>query len=178
MKISWLKHVKFHKNGAKILLKQQHINFQFHPGVQALWTPFSPSSFLCEELLRSNQPLCNPLWLTGLKAPTVSSLDQTIQSIIQKLVKFTPNGQGCVFQTLSFNLCDGEYMKNICFSTAPEKGKSKGTGKLSIDHLFPKALDGFVFILSREGDIVYVSESVAKYLGIQQVNCHCGLQYL
>ena len=54
--------------------------------------------------------------------------------------------------------------------TEPEKGKSKATAKLSVDHLFPKALDGFVFILSREGDIVYVSESVAKYLGIQQVN--------
>ena len=54
--------------------------------------------------------------------------------------------------------------------TEPEKGKSKATVKLPVDHLFPKALDGFVFILSREGDIVYVSESVAKYLGIQQVN--------
>ena len=41
--------------------------------------------------------------------------------------------------------------------------------KQNVDHLFPKSLDGFVFILSREGDIVYINESVSKYLGIQQV---------
>ncbi|XP_076441609.1 hypoxia-inducible factor 1-alpha-like [Babylonia areolata] len=52
---------------------------------------------------------------------------------------------------------------------ASEKEKSKGDGKGRADQLFPKALDGFVFILSNEGDIVYVNESVVKYLGIQQI---------
>lgn len=49
-----------------------------------------------------------------------------------------------------------------------ETGKVKGD-KLRVEQLYPKALDGFVFILSKEGDIVYVNESVAKYLGIQQI---------
>ncbi|XP_062580697.1 hypoxia-inducible factor 1-alpha-like isoform X2 [Saccostrea cucullata] len=38
------------------------------------------------------------------------------------------------------------------------------------DSLYSKALDGFVAILSNEGDLVYISEGVSKYLGIQQVD--------
>ena len=66
---------------------------------------------------------------------------------------------------------------HICLCVPePEKVKGKGEGKGRADHLFPKALDGFVFILSREGDIVYVNENVVKYLGIQQVGyCSCLL---
>lgn len=33
-----------------------------------------------------------------------------------------------------------------------------------------KALDGFLFALSEEGDITYVSENITDYLGLQQVN--------
>ncbi|RUS80285.1 hypothetical protein EGW08_011969 [Elysia chlorotica] len=39
----------------------------------------------------------------------------------------------------------------------------------SCDHLYQKALEGFAFILSHDGDIVYLSESVGKYLGLQQI---------
>lgn len=52
--------------------------------------------------------------------------------------------------------------------TGIDSGKLRGE-KQRMEQLYPKALDGFVFILSREGDIVYVNESVAKYLGIQQI---------
>ncbi|KAK6183532.1 hypothetical protein SNE40_011000 [Patella caerulea] len=38
-----------------------------------------------------------------------------------------------------------------------------------MDALCSKALEGFLFILSKEGDIVYVSDTVSKYLGIQQI---------
>lgn len=37
------------------------------------------------------------------------------------------------------------------------------------DPLWMKALEGFVMLLSKDVDIIYVSESVAKYLGISQV---------
>lgn len=39
-----------------------------------------------------------------------------------------------------------------------------------VTSLYGKALDGFVFILSDNGDLAYISESVAKYLGIPQVH--------
>ena len=32
-----------------------------------------------------------------------------------------------------------------------------------------EALDGFVMIISLEGDMVYISEDVSKYLGLTQV---------
>ncbi|XP_055879231.1 hypoxia-inducible factor 1-alpha-like isoform X2 [Biomphalaria glabrata] len=38
-----------------------------------------------------------------------------------------------------------------------------------LDHLCQKALEGFAFILSPEGDIVYLTENVTKYLGLQQI---------
>nr|XP_022331131.1 hypoxia-inducible factor 1-alpha-like isoform X2 [Crassostrea virginica] len=38
------------------------------------------------------------------------------------------------------------------------------------DPLYSRALDGFVLILSNEGDLIFISESVSKYLGIQQVD--------
>lgn len=37
------------------------------------------------------------------------------------------------------------------------------------DELLVQALDGFLMILSVDGDVTYVSENVAEYLGIQQV---------
>jgi len=37
------------------------------------------------------------------------------------------------------------------------------------DPLWIKALEGFVILLSRDVDIIFVSESVSKYLGISQV---------
>ncbi|OWF50362.1 hypoxia-inducible factor 1-alpha-like isoform X2 [Mizuhopecten yessoensis] len=39
-----------------------------------------------------------------------------------------------------------------------------------VDNLYGKALDGFVVIISDNCDIAYVSESVAKYLGIPQID--------
>lgn len=32
-----------------------------------------------------------------------------------------------------------------------------------------KALDGFLIILSTDGDVIYVSENIHEYIGIQQV---------
>lgn len=35
--------------------------------------------------------------------------------------------------------------------------------------LYPKALDGFLVIISKEGEIIFLSEQVVKFLGIQQI---------
>lgn len=32
-----------------------------------------------------------------------------------------------------------------------------------------KALDGFVLVISSDGDLVYLSENVSEYLGVSQV---------
>lgn len=42
--------------------------------------------------------------------------------------------------------------------------------KLSNESLFLKSLEGFLLVLSPEGDFVYLSENVHEYLGITQVS--------
>ncbi|XP_013386590.1 hypoxia-inducible factor 1-alpha isoform X2 [Lingula anatina] len=38
------------------------------------------------------------------------------------------------------------------------------------DQLFMKALEGFLMVISKEGDLVYLSETVTKYLGLSNVD--------
>jgi len=38
-----------------------------------------------------------------------------------------------------------------------------------MDELFPKALNGFMLVLSSDGNMVYLSENVKDYLGVSQV---------
>lgn len=37
------------------------------------------------------------------------------------------------------------------------------------DRLYPRALAGFVMVLTEEGDMIFLSEGVSKYIGIAQV---------
>lgn len=46
----------------------------------------------------------------------------------------------------------------------------KSESSLEMDALFPKALDGFMLVLSANGDMVYLSENVTDYLGVSQVS--------
>ncbi|XP_052766769.1 hypoxia-inducible factor 1-alpha-like isoform X2 [Mya arenaria] len=41
---------------------------------------------------------------------------------------------------------------------------------LKLDTMYPKALDGILLLLSKEGDMIYISESVSKLLGLQQID--------
>ena len=40
---------------------------------------------------------------------------------------------------------------------------------VKMDTYFLRALDGFLLVLDIEGDMVYLSDNIAKYLGITQV---------
>lgn len=37
------------------------------------------------------------------------------------------------------------------------------------ENMLMKALDGFLIILSKDGDVIYVSENIHEYIGIHQV---------
>lgn len=52
-------------------------------------------------------------------------------------------------------------------STSSEKFIENGE---QFENLVMQALDGFLLVLSADGDIIFVSENVADILGIQQVN--------
>jgi len=44
-----------------------------------------------------------------------------------------------------------------------------------LDQQYYKSLDGFLIVIAKNGDVVYVSENIEKYLGLTQV--HLGLMY-
>lgn len=46
-----------------------------------------------------------------------------------------------------------------------------GTGGEPLDACYLKALEGFVMVLTAEGDMAYLSENVSKHLGLSQVSC-------
>lgn len=51
-----------------------------------------------------------------------------------------------------------------------DKGKVEDQLLNNIDeNVMMKALDGFLIILSTDGDVIYVSENIHEYIGIQQV---------
>ena len=37
------------------------------------------------------------------------------------------------------------------------------------DSFYPRALAGFVMVMTEEGDMIYLSDSVSKHIGITQV---------
>jgi len=58
------------------------------------------------------------------------------------------------------------------FSVPMMPVKEKINKTLKEESVFLKSLDGFILVVSSEGDFVYLSENVSDYLGITQVNIH------
>ncbi|ELK23982.1 Hypoxia-inducible factor 3-alpha [Myotis davidii] len=55
----------------------------------------------------------------------------------------------------------------------PGEWSQVGTGLEPLDACYLKALEGFVMVLTAEGDMAYLSENVSKHLGLSQV-LHCS----
>ncbi|KAH9630795.1 hypothetical protein HF086_001023 [Spodoptera exigua] len=54
-------------------------------------------------------------------------------------------------------------------SEHPKMKNPEGMEEVSTELSYMKALDGFVLVLSQQGDIVYCSENIADHLGVSQV---------
>ncbi|XP_029661512.1 uncharacterized protein LOC115234518 isoform X2 [Formica exsecta] len=57
-------------------------------------------------------------------------------------------------------------VRSVVDSTSLTKSESSA----EIDELFPKALNGFMLVLSSDGNMVYLSENVSDYLGVSQMD--------
>lgn len=66
---------------------------------------------------------------------------------------------------LSFNF-------TLCFSVPPDEPKPEEESELDtqLNSPYLKALEGFLMVLSEDGDIIYLSENVNKCLGLAQVS--------
>lgn len=60
-------------------------------------------------------------------------------------------------------------MPEICTEEAESKCLDIKPSENTTESVFLKTIDGFVFVLSTDGDFVYVSENICDYLGINQV---------
>jgi hypothetical protein len=67
-----------------------------------------------------------------------------------------------------------KWSSTSCLSFSEKSVQQKDLQK-KLDTQYQKALEGFVLIIAREGDIMYLSENVSKYLGITQV-CLLAMQ--
>lgn len=47
-----------------------------------------------------------------------------------------------------------------------------------MDNLYLKALEGFIAVVTQDGDMIFLSENVNKYMGLTQVNCSLTLSSL
>ncbi|KAL6444882.1 hypothetical protein ACFW04_002123 [Cataglyphis niger] len=57
-------------------------------------------------------------------------------------------------------------VRSVVDSTSLTKSESSA----EMDELFPKALNGFMLVLSSDGNMVYLSENVSDYLGVSQMD--------
>lgn len=57
----------------------------------------------------------------------------------------------------------------LFYFLVPEIEDPKEISEADNESVFLKALDGFMMVLSDEGDIAYLSENVKDFLGISQV---------
>lgn len=58
----------------------------------------------------------------------------------------------------------------IFYVVVPDVSEMEEKMKVSNEAVFLKSLEGFLLVLSPEGDFVYLSENVNEYLGITQVS--------
>lgn len=47
-----------------------------------------------------------------------------------------------------------------------------------MDNLYLKALEGFIAVVTQDGDMIFLSENVNKYMGLTQVTCSLTLSCL
>nr|AAT72404.1 hypoxia-inducible factor 1 alpha [Palaemon pugio] len=86
-----------------------------------------------------------------LPARTISMLDKA--SVMRLTIAFLKTRALC----------------HACLTKKSDMGEGKKLD-LEMDSLFMKALDGFLLVLSTEGDIIYSSENIATFLGLPQVD--------
>nr|APU88435.1 hypoxia-inducible factor 1 alpha [Palaemon carinicauda] len=86
-----------------------------------------------------------------LPAKTISTLDKA--SVMRLTIAFLKTRALC----------------HACLTKKSDLGEAKKLD-LEMDSLFMKALDGFLLVLSTEGDIIYSSENIASFLGLPQVD--------
>lgn len=58
---------------------------------------------------------------------------------------------------------------NGCFGG--RDGEKKDTEELEIN-MYLRTLEGFLMVLSTEGDMIFLSDNVSTYMGLTQVNEH------
>lgn len=64
----------------------------------------------------------------------------------------------------SFRLCFPQSMPAVCTHNEREIETDQ-----QLDNLYLKALEGFITVITQDGDMIFLSENISKYMGLTQV---------
>lgn len=64
----------------------------------------------------------------------------------------------------SFWLCFPQLMPAVCTHNEREIETDQ-----QLDNLYLKALEGFITVITQDGDMIFLSENISKYMGLTQV---------
>lgn len=78
------------------------------------------------------------------------------------------------------NLCKPASVTTICIAifTVCAEGELDTDSENQTDNLYLKALEGFVAVMTQDGDMIFLSENINKYMGLTQVRCPQLMLYL
>jgi PAS domain S-box-containing protein len=63
-----------------------------------------------------------------------------------------------------------QLLANACLNEYPDEQLVSADIEQRLDQQYYKCLDGFLIVVTRSGDIIYISDNVEKYLGLTQVD--------
>lgn len=66
----------------------------------------------------------------------------------------------------------------LFFSSVCADNENELEADQQMDNLYLKALEGFIAVVTQDGDMIFLSENVNKYMGLTQVTCYLTLSSL
>lgn len=88
-----------------------------------------------------------------------------------------PCGSSCQLRSVPWFFVSVQKQTPDLLSSVPAAGESQEKEPEEddpMDVFYPQTLGGFIMVLTEEGDMIYLTENVNKYIGIVQVRSPLG----
>jgi len=82
------------------------------------------------------------------------------------------------FVALFLDVMDEDFRCFFLFFLVCADNENELEADQQMDNLYLKALEGFIAVVTQDGDMIFLSENVNKYMGLTQVTCSLTLSCL